>query len=93
MHLLRLLISGITVLREGYVPVRVEEHRERLLAIRNGVVAFEEVEAWRVALHREFDQAAESTSLPLKPDYAAANALLLDARSSIAGAEIVKPFR
>jgi hypothetical protein len=29
MHLIRLLISGTTVLREGFVPVRVEEHRER----------------------------------------------------------------
>ena len=36
MHLIRLLISGITVLEEATVPVRVEEHRERLLDIRNG---------------------------------------------------------
>lgn len=85
MHLLRLLIAGITVLREGYVPVRVDEHRQRLLAVRNGGVPFEEVEAWRVALHREFDRAAEGTSLPSKPDYAAANALLLDARRSMVG--------
>jgi hypothetical protein len=83
MHLLRLLIAGITTLREGYVPVRVEEHRERLLAVRGGVVPFEEVEAWRVALHQEFDRAAESTRLPPRPDYAAANALLLDARRSM----------
>jgi hypothetical protein len=85
MHLLRLLIAGITVLREGYVPVRVEEHRERLLAIRRGEIPFEEIEAWRVALHHEFDRAAESTRLPPRPDYAAANALLLDARRSAAG--------
>lgn len=85
MHLLRLLISGITVLREGYVPVWVEEHRERLLSIRNGLVPIEEVEGWRVALHHEFDRAAENTSLPSKPDYGAANALLLDARQSMVG--------
>src|SRR5215204_7053428 len=30
MHLVRLLLSGVTVLREGFVPVRVDEHRERL---------------------------------------------------------------
>lgn len=36
MHLIRLLFSGITILRDGSVPVRVEEHRERLLAIRRG---------------------------------------------------------
>ena len=83
MHLLRLLIAGITVLREGYVPVRVDEQRERLLAVRGGLVPFDEVEAWRVALHQEFDRAAESTRLPPRPDYAAANALLLDARRSM----------
>ena len=33
MHLLRLLLSGIRVLREGYVPVRVEEHREHGLEL------------------------------------------------------------
>ena len=36
MHLIRLLLSGITVLREGFVPVRVDEHREKLLAIKRG---------------------------------------------------------
>ena len=30
MHLLRLLLTGITVLREGYVPVQVGEYRQRL---------------------------------------------------------------
>ncbi|MCA9154507.1 MAG: nucleotidyltransferase domain-containing protein, partial [Planctomycetales bacterium] len=31
MHLIRLLISGIGVLRDGFVPVRVDQHREQLL--------------------------------------------------------------
>ena len=44
MHLIRLLLSGITVLREGVVPVRVDEHRDRLLAIRRGEMPWEEVE-------------------------------------------------
>jgi predicted nucleotidyltransferase len=83
MHLIRILISGVTVLREGHVPVRVQEHRERLLAIKCGEVAFEEVEAWRLALHREFDEAARTTRLPERPDYATANALLLQARRSM----------
>ena len=48
MHLIRLLLSGIGVLRDGFVPVRVEEHRERLLAIRRGEVPWEEVEDWRL---------------------------------------------
>ena len=37
MHLIRLLLSGISIMREGFVPVRVDEHRERLLAIRRVV--------------------------------------------------------
>jgi len=36
MHLIRLLLSGITIMREHEVPVRVEEHRDRLLSIRRG---------------------------------------------------------
>ena len=34
MHLIRLLLSGISIMREGFVPVRVDEYREKLLAIR-----------------------------------------------------------
>ena len=83
MHLIRLLLSGVTALKEGYVPVRVgDEHRDRLLAIKHGHVAFEEIEAWRLALHRDFDAAAETTKLPDRPDYERANALLLKARRS-----------
>ena len=32
MHLIRLLLSGIQVLKAGFVPVRVEAFRDRLLA-------------------------------------------------------------
>jgi uncharacterized protein len=84
MHLIRLLLSGITVLKESFVPVRVEEHRERLLAIRRGEVPFEEVEKWRLALHQDFDQAFEKTVLPHPPDYQRANAFLVKARRSVA---------
>ena len=74
MHLIRLLLSGISIMREGFVPVRVEEHREQLLAIRQGEVPWEEVEKWRKHLHAEFNAAAEATSLPERPDYEQANA-------------------
>lgn len=80
MHLIRLLLSGVGVLRDGAVPVRVEEHRERLLAIRRGEIAWDEVESWRLALHREFDAAFEATKLPERPDYERANAFLVSAR-------------
>lgn len=82
MHLIRLLISGIHVLREGFVPVRVDEHREQLLAIKRGEVAWEETEKWRLSLHRDFDQALTATKLPEKPDYDRANEFLVKARRS-----------
>ena len=57
MHLIRLLIAGIEVLQNGVVPVRVEAHRDQLLAIRRGEMPWDEIEAWRKALHRDFDVA------------------------------------
>jgi uncharacterized protein len=83
MHLLRLLLGGIRVLREGFVPVRVQEHRDQLLAVKRGEVAWDETERWRKSLHVEFDQALASTSLPDRPDYEKANAWLLKARRSV----------
>lgn len=82
MHLIRLLLAGITALREGFIPVDVGEHRERLLAIKHAQQSLEEVNAWRLELHREFDAAYATTRLPDRPDYERANALLLRARRS-----------
>jgi uncharacterized protein len=83
MHLIRLLLSGIAVLRDGHVPVRVDEHRDALLAIRHGAMAWEEIDAWRLALHREFDHAFKRTTLPERPDFERANAFLIRARRSM----------
>jgi hypothetical protein len=83
MHLIRLLLSGVTILREGTVPVRVDEHRERLLSIRRGEMPWEEVDEWRLALHRQLDDALTRTALPERPDFERANAFLLKARRSV----------
>ncbi len=80
MHLIRLLISGISVLKEGYVPVRVDDHRDQLLAIKRGEVPWDETEKWRKSLHREFDKALAETKLPERPDYEKANDFLIKAR-------------
>jgi hypothetical protein len=80
MHLIRLLLSGIGVLRDGFVPVKVDAHRDRLLAIRRGEVPWEDVESWRLSLHQEFNAAFETTKLPERPDYERANAFLISAR-------------
>jgi hypothetical protein len=83
MHLIRLLLSGITILREGYVPVKVEEYREELLAIRNETMSWQEVNKWRLDLHQEFSDSLSNTSLPERPDYETANTLLLEARRAM----------
>lgn len=88
MHLIRLLLSGSEVLRSGYVPVRVDEHRQRLLAIRRGEVPWDETEAWRLALHREFDRALVETKLPERPNYERANEFLVDARRRVLEEEL-----
>ncbi|HYG34413.1 MAG TPA: nucleotidyltransferase domain-containing protein [Clostridia bacterium] len=80
MHLLRLLITGAATLREHRVPVRVESHRDRLLAIKTGAVPWREVDAWRRELHQDFEKALSETKLPERPDYEAANRFLIKAR-------------
>ena len=83
MHLVRLLLAGITVLRAGIVPVKVSEFRDELLAIRDGQMAWDDVNAWRLVLHKEFDAAYAATTLPDRPDYEAVNAFLVKARRSM----------
>ena len=80
MHLLRLLISGAATLREGRVPVRVESHRDQLLDIKHGGRTWEQVNEWRLQLHRDFELALAETQLPLRPDYEIANTFLIKAR-------------
>lgn len=86
MHLLRLLLAGVKALGECHVPVHVGSNRDRLLAIKRGEIPFEECEAWRRELHREFDMALTNTKLPERPDYEAANGWLLCARRSMVDA-------
>ncbi len=82
MHLLRLLITGAATLRERRVPVRVEQHRDRLLAVKHDELPWPEVNAWRQELHRDFERALAETTLPERPDYEAANRFLLSARGA-----------
>ncbi len=83
MHLIRLLLQGISVLKQAHVPVLIAEYRVDLLAIRDGERPWSEVNRWRLELHRQFEAAFLSTSLPDSPDYAEANRLLLMARRSM----------
>lgn len=83
MHLIRLLLSGITILQSGFVQVKVSKHREELLAIRNGNMPWTEINKWRLDLHKKFDNSLSNTLLPERPDYEQANSLLIEARKSM----------
>lgn len=80
MHLIRLLLSGISALREGELRVRLDEHRDALLQIKRAAQPWPEVNAWRKRLHKEFDATFASTKLPDRPDYAWANEFVIRAR-------------
>jgi len=80
MHLMRILLSGVHLLKHRSVLVDVGEYRERLLAIKRGELAWDALNIWRLELHREFDEAASNTTLPDRPDYEAANKFLIHAR-------------
>ena len=82
-HLIRLLMSGVTVLKEGFVPVNVAEHRDLLLAIKRGEMEWDEVNRLRLDLHKRFDEAFADTKLPERPDYERANAFLIKARRAM----------
>ena len=84
MHLLRLLLTGAATLRQARVPVRVEAHREGLLAVKRGEMPWTEVDAWRKELHCDFERALAETKLPERPDYEAANRFLINARREMA---------
>jgi len=88
MHLVRLLIAGTHALREGQVPVRVENHREELLAIKRGETSWNETEKWRKSLHQEFESAFRNTALPDRPDYERASAFLIRARRAAMNGEL-----
>ena len=81
MHLLRLLLAGRDLLATGELGVVVPDvHRERLLEVRSGAVAFEHVDAWRQELLGELETADADSPLAQRPDHDAANDFLLHAR-------------
>jgi hypothetical protein len=88
MHLIRLLLSGTSVLREGTVCVDAGEHRERLLTVKRGEMSFTDADAWRKELQHNFESAFKTTQLPDRPDYERANAFLIDARRRAMGSEL-----
>jgi predicted nucleotidyltransferase len=83
MHCIRLLIAGVRLLATGEVMVDCSEYRDRLLAVRDGQLSWDDVVAWRRELESEMAAAYSRTILPERPDYARADRLLVDARRSL----------
>ncbi|MEU3168217.1 nucleotidyltransferase domain-containing protein [Streptosporangium sp. NPDC006930] len=65
MHMIRLLLSGLHLARHGEPLVRMDAHRDRLLAVRRGELPWEEVERWRSELTARFRGGGV---LPAEPD-------------------------
>ena len=80
MHLVRLLLSGISALKTGEIQVDVSDHRDQLLHIRSGRLSFDEVKQIALKLDKEFQKAFDETGLPEQPDYVRVNDFLIGAR-------------
>jgi uncharacterized protein len=81
MHLVRLLLSGISAARTGELDVTAQEHQTELLAIRTGRMAFEETFSWANTLQRQFEALMATSPLPDLPDYGTANDFLVRVRT------------
>ena len=84
MHMLRLLLAGVHVLRTGEVMVHVGEHRERLLAVRRGDLPYEEVTRWAAELEDHLVRAQSATPVPVDPDRDAVSEFLVRIRRASA---------
>jgi predicted nucleotidyltransferase len=80
MHLIRLLHSGIAVLETGEIRVDVGEHRDELLEIKGGGLAFDEVKRRALELDQRFQEAFERTTLPDQPDFERVDRFLIGTR-------------
>ncbi|MFI6503152.1 DNA polymerase beta superfamily protein [Nonomuraea typhae] len=78
MHMIRLLKSGLHLVRHGEPALDAGADRDRLLAVKRGEVPWAEVTAWRARLAAEYEAAAGV--LPEAPDRAAVEEFLIDVR-------------
>ena len=83
MHLVRLLIQGVEILRDAELNLQVSVHKDRLLSIKRGEMNWADVNKWRLELHTEFDRAFAATKLPERPNYERANQFLIKARRAM----------
>jgi len=85
MHLIRLMLAGISLFKEGEVLVDVSDYREELLGIKfGGDAGMEKALLWYKDLSEEFEETYLTTSVPDKPDYQWANNFLINSRKALA---------
>jgi predicted nucleotidyltransferase len=85
MHMIRLLLAGRHVLTTGEVLVDVSVYRDRLLAVRQGELAWDEVSAWAQRLNRLLAEAVERSPLPSEPDRDGVEDFLIATRRRLSG--------
>lgn len=76
MHLVRLLRTGIEILRDGELNV-YRPDRNKLIDIRNGKYSLDEIKDIEQSLRLELADAKEKTNLPKKVNYKRINDLLI----------------
>lgn len=79
MHLIRLYLMGIDILREEEIVTYRAKERPMLLDIRNGRMTMGEVFALQRELARELEDVKKHTRLPMKPDAQEIERFLVDA--------------
>lgn len=79
-HLIRVLLGGVHALTEGTVAVELDKDRDLLMAVARGEISWNKIDAWRLTLHRQLDEALQVTPLPRHPDIECANDFLIRAR-------------
>jgi predicted nucleotidyltransferase len=82
MHLIRLLYSGIEAMRGHGILVEVGAYRAELLRIKQGAVPFDQIHKQAIALNVTMQSEFERTRLPDRPDVAAVDRFLIEARRS-----------
>jgi predicted nucleotidyltransferase len=83
MHLVRLLICGLSLIESGKVRVDVSEHRDLLLSIKNEDLSWGEVNDLRQIYSGRMEEALPGSPLPELPDDAAISDFLIRARRSM----------
>jgi predicted nucleotidyltransferase len=83
MHLIRLFLMGIEILKGEGVHTYRGKDREFLLNIRNGKYTYDEIFKMVDEYEKEFKYAGNNTSLPSKPDYKKVEELVVEINKEV----------